>query len=96
MNIGKSIRKIRIEKSLSQGELAKRCELSQNSLSQIELGIKQPSSKNLKKICEILEIPETILYFYSLEEYDVPERKRETYKTLFPVFQSIIEKLVAD
>ena len=65
MNIGNSIRKLRIEKSLSQGELSKKCGLSQNSLSQIELGNKYPSSKNLKKICKILEIPESILFLYS-------------------------------
>ena len=76
MDIGTSIRNLRIKKSISQGELAKKCELSQNSISQIELGNKRPSPKNLKKICEILEISESILYLYSIDEKDVPEDNR--------------------
>lgn len=94
MKIGILIKKLRIEKRISQGELAKVCKLSQNSLSQIELGLKRPSSKNLTKICEVLEVPESLLYLYGLEENDIPERKKEIFNIMYPVLKEFIEKLV--
>jgi transcriptional regulator with XRE-family HTH domain len=94
MNIGHSIRKIRVEKGLSQGELAKLCELSPTSMSQIELGIKRPNPSNLKKICSVLEVPEALLYLYCLEKDDVPENKKALYDVVYPGIEDMIKKLV--
>jgi transcriptional regulator with XRE-family HTH domain len=94
MNIGQAIKKIRTEQKISQGEFAEKCGLSQTSMSQIESGKKRPSVSNLKKICEVLDIPETILYLYGMEESDVPEQKREVFNLLYPTVEDIIMKLV--
>lgn len=94
MDIGKAIQKIRKAQSLSQGELAKRCGLSQTSLSLIEKGQSRPSQRNLQTICQILSIPETIIYLYALEEKDVPEKKKELFKYLFPEIERMITKIV--
>jgi transcriptional regulator with XRE-family HTH domain len=51
MNIGQAIKEVRKNKNLSQGELAALIPLSQTSLSQIESGIKTPSTGTVKKIC---------------------------------------------
>ena len=96
MDIGTSIKRIRQEKSLSQGELAKSCGISQTSLSQIEKGIKRPSSKNLAKICKILEVPEPLIYLYGIEESDIPKRKKELFKMLYPSVEALLKQIIAE
>lgn len=94
MNIGKTISLLRKEKGLSQEEFSKMCGLTQTSLSQIETGAtSQPAKRNLEKICNALEVPEYLLYLLSMEEKDVPESKKELYKTLFPAVKEFIINL---
>jgi transcriptional regulator with XRE-family HTH domain len=94
MEIGTAIKKIRTEKGLTQGNLAEKCQISQTSLSQIEKNLKRPSAKNLSKICHELNVPEPILHLMSIQESDVPERKREAFSQLYPVIQNMITSLV--
>lgn len=95
MNIGNAIKKIRIEQGLSQGEFAKKCVISQTSISQIENGIKRPNPGSLKKICKVLDVPESILYLYGMEENDVPKHKKELYNLIYPNLEDMIKKLVS-
>ena len=94
MNIGLAIKKIRTGKGISQGKLAKECDISQTSLSQIEGGIKRPSSKTLNSISNALNVPETIFYIYGMEESDVPENKRQVYEILYPTVEDMIKKML--
>lgn len=94
MNLGLGIRKIRTDKGLLQGELAKKCKISQTSLYQIEKGLKRPSGKTLEIICKKLEIPETLIYLYALEESDIPEKKKESFRLFYPVVEEMIRKFV--
>jgi len=50
MNLGKPIKEIRKNRGMSQVVLAKRCGISQTSLSQIESGEVVPTKKTLLKI----------------------------------------------
>lgn len=93
MNIGASIKEFRIQKNISQSEFANKCGISQTSISQIENGVKRPNPGNLKKICKILEIPETVLYLKALEESDIPDNKREMYREFFPIVENMLRKL---
>lgn len=54
MDIGKKIKSLRIEKSLTQEELANRCELSKGFISQIENNVTSPSIATLIDILDIL------------------------------------------
>lgn len=54
MQIGKKIRLLRIEKQLTQEELANRCELSKGFISQVENDLTSPSIATLIDILEIL------------------------------------------
>ncbi len=94
MNIGLAIKKIRTEKDISQKELSKLTKISPTSLSLIENGVKRPSTKNLKKICDALEIPETLIYFYGLEESDIPAKNKKIYSLVFPALEDMIKKLI--
>ncbi len=96
MNIGSAIKKARTDKGYSQGDFAEQCGISQTSISQIENGIKKPNPTNLKKICKVLEVPETILYLYGIEESDIPKQKKKLYKLIYPNIQDMIKKLIVE
>lgn len=95
MNIGSAIKKIRTDQGLSQGEFADKCGISQTSISLIENGVKRPNPGSLKKICKVLNVPESILYLYGLEESDVPKNKRDLYNLIYPNLEDMIKKLVS-
>lgn len=94
MNLGKAIKAIRTELNLTQGEFCEKIELSQTSLSQIELGYKSPSKKTVEKICKVGEIPVALLYILAIEEEDVPEAKSETYNKIYPFIKSLALDMV--
>ena len=54
MEIGDKIKRMRIEKGLTQEELANRCELSKGFISQLENDLTSPSIATLIDILEIL------------------------------------------
>lgn len=54
MYTGDKIKKLRLERKLSQGELAAMTDLSQRTISQIENDRQKPHPKNLSKIIEAL------------------------------------------
>lgn len=54
MDIGEKIKRLRIEKQLTQEELANRCELSKGFISQVENNLTSPSIATLIDILEIL------------------------------------------
>ena len=54
MEIGEKLRELRIQRSLTQGELADRCELSKGFISQVERDLASPSIATLKDLLECL------------------------------------------
>lgn len=54
MQIGDKIKRLRIEKQLTQEELANRCELSKGFISQIERDLTSPSIATLTDLLDIL------------------------------------------
>jgi XRE family transcriptional regulator, regulator of sulfur utilization len=93
MKIGTTIKELRIQKEIKQGDLANRIGISQTSLSLIESGVKQPSQDTLKKVCDIFEIPQPFIYYLSLEESDIPDKKKDLYRVLEPKLKQDITSL---
>ena len=60
---GEHVRKLRLERNLSQEELAYRCELSLNFTSEIETGKRNPSLDTVAAICSALEV--SLVDFFS-------------------------------
>ncbi len=89
MDIGSSIRSLRIKKGVSQGDFAKKLGISQTSLSQIELNIKNPHKKNLECICKNLGISVGGLCVISLTQEDIPIDKRDVYSAIKSVLDNI-------
>lgn len=92
MNIGSAIRLIRKQKGIKQKDLAARCNLSTNALSQIESDLSFPQQKNIKLICKALDIPVSYLLFSSISEEDIPEHK----KTTFYVLSELVKKTLIE
>ncbi|HEY1030198.1 MAG TPA: helix-turn-helix transcriptional regulator [Flavipsychrobacter sp.] len=95
MNIGTAIRSIRRQLDITQYQLADRCSISQTSLSQIENGVKRPSTRTIKKICEVLEVPESIIYILGMQDTDVPDSRRNVYEMLFPSIRNLALQIVS-
>ena len=95
MNIGSAIKSIRKKLSITQYELAEKCDLSQTSLSQIETGIKRPSQRTISKVCTVLDIPESIIYIVAMQETDVPPSKKGVYELVYPSIKSLALQMVS-
>lgn len=95
MQIGTAIKSIRKKLCVRQNELAERCGISQTSLSQIETGIKRPSTKTIKKLCTALDIPESLIYILAMQDTDVPDSKKEVYNLVFPSIKGLALQMVS-
>ena len=93
MNIGNTIKQLRQAANYNQIELSSKAGITQTSLSQIELGKKRPTQQTLNKICEALNINESILYIMSTSIEDIPEENREVYQDLFPKVKEMLEAM---
>ena len=67
-NFGKKIKEKRLEKELTQEELAEKIGISPKSLSQIELGNNFVSAENLEAICQALSISPRVLFDFDINE----------------------------
>lgn len=52
-----TLKKLRVQKGLSQEELGLRADLHRTYISQLERGLKSPSLRTLHKISVVLDIP---------------------------------------
>ena len=67
---GKKIKKIRLRRGFTQKQLAEKCDLSEPAIRNYELGNRIPSSKQVEKIAEALNVtaaelvvPELLAHF---------------------------------
>lgn len=90
MDIGKTIKDLRLKKGFNQGDFALKCGLSQSYLSLIEKGRKEPTLSLLKQISSCLAIPTPILVFLSLDKNDVDESKKEAFSFLENTMKDVI------
>ena len=71
MLIGSLIKKIREEKNIKKSEIAEKAKINVGHITHLEKGERNPSSRSLKKICEILNIP------YQIVAYSVDKKLTE-------------------
>jgi transcriptional regulator with XRE-family HTH domain len=95
MDLGSAIKNIRRQKQQTQGEFAAKCGITQAYLSRIENNQKEPNLSILRTISEQLEIPLPILFFLSMNENDVPEKKRAAFKLVSPSVKSLVNEFFA-
>ena len=93
MNLGQAIKELRIKKGLNQGEFALECGITQAYLSQIENNKKEPNLSTLKIISKILDTPLPVIFFKALNDEDIPNNKKEIYKTISPSLNELVSSV---
>ncbi|MCK9438529.1 MAG: helix-turn-helix transcriptional regulator [Bacilli bacterium] len=95
-SIGQLIKIGRINKSLSQEDVASKLKVTKNYISLVENNKKDPSINFLKKISKLLDIPVILLIW---EKIDLPKGKTESEKKILSQLENMIEnaqKIFAD
>ena len=54
--LGEQLRKIRVQKGMSQGDIAKKLGVHRSYISGIERGIRNPTVKNLERLADALGV----------------------------------------
>lgn len=86
--IGEAIRKLRVERKLSQKEVARLTGITQTTLSIVENTQARPSVKNLNKIAKALRVPTYMIYIETIEcHVDLPENKQQIFKQLITLLK---------
>lgn len=96
MKIGKGLKTLLKEKSISQKELAKRIDISETSISLIIQDRTQPRKETIELISNELNIKPELLFILSIEQDDIPESKRNHYEILWPTIKSSLLTLLND
>lgn len=65
--------------------------ISQTHLSQVENGLKKPSTKLLKQISEYVDVPLPIMLWFGINEEDIDKTKLEAYRMLKPTVDALME-----
>jgi len=94
MKIGSQIKEIRKKKGIKQYELAESVGISKSYLSQVEKDLRNPSTECLEAISFKLSIPLSILFFKSIEESDIDEKKKDVFNILHPVIDNLVNQLI--
>lgn len=82
MNLGQAIKKLRIDRQMTQDQLSSSIGVSVNAISQWELGKSMPQKTTIEKLCRAFGIPVSYMLMAAIEEQDIPEEKRVLYRAL--------------
>ncbi len=96
MNLGKTLKDLRIRRGLKQGVLASHCDISVTYLSKIENNKKEPGISTLKKISTKLDVPMPVIFYLSLNSDDIPQEKIEIFTNFEKPFKSFIDSFFFD
>ena len=92
MDLGIAIKTFRVKQGLTQMQLAERCGISDQTISNIETGKVWPPKSTVEKLCKVFGVPTSYLLVTSLEEEDMPEEKRVLYRALVePLRNELLE-----
>lgn len=94
MEVGITIRRLRIEKGIQQQELAGAVGISATSLSLIETGKKLPHNNTLDNIASALGVPVAMLFLLSLKREDFAQSKQPTFDVVYPMITSLFDHLI--
>lgn len=93
MNLGQALKDLRLKQGLSQVEAASKIGMTQAYLSRIENNEKEPSTDMIKKIGSAYGSPLSIVLWMATDEVDVSENKREAFRHIKPIVDSLINQL---
>ena len=67
LKLGKTIKRIRTDQGMSQGDLAQRADVTPSFLSLLEGDKRHPSTPVLRRIAKALKVPEEVLIWDAVE-----------------------------
>lgn len=93
MDIGQAIKTLRLQRGMTQAQLAARCGMTVNGISLLEVGKSFPPKNTVERLCQVFGLPTSYLLMASIEEKDLPEEKRVLYRTMLePLRNELIAK----
>jgi XRE family transcriptional regulator, regulator of sulfur utilization len=90
MNLGNTIKELRLKKGIKQTEFAQICSITQSYLSNIERDRKEPTISLMHEISKNLGIPFPIIFFLAMDENDVSEDKKLHFQTMAPLLKNTL------
>lgn len=93
MNVGEAIKLLRHRKNIKQKDFCKLVGITQSYLSLIEKGHRTPTLQVLENIAKECQQPLPILFWFMVDESDVPEEKKEAYRILKPTVDEMINTI---
>lgn len=94
MTVGKTLTTLRKNRGLTQVQVQSKTGLSQTHLSQIECDRKQPSKTTVKRLAKLYKVPPIVIMWATVEEGHIDPKKKELFKQLKPVIDSLIEEIL--
>ena len=91
--IGEAIKRIRLKRGFKQYEYAEIIGVTQAYLSGIEKGNKTPSYDLILKISKLERLPIAFIFWFSISEEDIDERKVEAFRILKPTIDKMIDSI---
>ena len=82
MNIGQAIVNIRRKKHMRQKMLAEKMGISANALVVLEKGRAWPSAATIGRLSAALDVPQSFILLYAIDDYDIPDTKKDIFKSL--------------
>ena len=93
MQIGSTIKSLRVQKGISQKDLAIHAGITAPYLSLVENNVKQPTMGAVVKISEALGVPPEVLFFLSLDKSTLPKNKQAAFATLVEPIKSLVNQI---
>ncbi len=92
MNIGQAIVTIRKARKMTQKQLAERCGMSQNAIVSLEKDRSHPPMETIKKLQAVLNVPQSFIMLYAIEDSDIPQEKLQTARLLLDPLREYLLK----
>jgi transcriptional regulator with XRE-family HTH domain len=89
IDLGKTIRKLRIERGISQQDLARSAELTPSFLSLVENDRRRPSLTVLRRLATALRVPEEVVVWDAVE---LPANLSETDRRMCEMAKLIVRR----
>lgn len=93
MQLGKTIKLLRIKAGIKQKDLAKKLQISSNYLSLVENDKREPSISLIERIAKALDVPISYIFWHACEKpSNLPkdqERFRDSMKELLACLQEL-------
>lgn len=88
MNIGQRIKEARLEKGLSQAQLAEKCGFATITIQQYERNKREPKLENLQKIADALDM--SVIAFLDFAPESATNEEKERWRVIQEIYKKII------